>query len=81
MRLHEQLNDLIAAMEVHVRETAPDRVHTMFKADRHQDHRAVYHIAPRTADRRGCQTELRTESGVVQKGRPEITGGWGCWPG
>ena len=41
-RLHEHLNDLIAAMEVHVRETAPDRVYTMFKEDRHQDHRAVY---------------------------------------
>jgi LmbE family N-acetylglucosaminyl deacetylase len=41
-RLHEHLNDLIAAMEIHVRETAPDRVYTMFKDDRHQDHRAVY---------------------------------------
>jgi LmbE family N-acetylglucosaminyl deacetylase len=41
-RLHEHLNDLIAAMQVHVRETAPDRLYTMFKEDRHQDHRAVY---------------------------------------
>jgi LmbE family N-acetylglucosaminyl deacetylase len=41
-RLHEHLNDLIAAMQVHVRETAPDRVYTMFNEDRHQDHRAVY---------------------------------------
>ena len=41
-RLHENLNDLIAAIEVHVRETSPDRVYTMFKEDRHQDHRAVY---------------------------------------
>lgn len=41
-RLHERLNDLIEAIEVHVRETTPDRVYTMFKDDRHQDHRAVY---------------------------------------
>jgi LmbE family N-acetylglucosaminyl deacetylase len=41
-RLHEHLNDLIAAMQVHVRETAPDRLYTMFKEDRHQDHRAVH---------------------------------------
>jgi LmbE family N-acetylglucosaminyl deacetylase len=41
-RLHEHLNDLIAAMERHVRETEPDRVYTMFKDDRHQDHRAIY---------------------------------------
>ena len=41
-RLHEHLNDLIAAIEKHVRDIAPDRVYTMFHDDRHQDHRAVY---------------------------------------
>src|SRR5437868_3611211 len=41
-RLHQHLNELIESMEVHVRETAPDRVYTMFKEDRHQDHRAVF---------------------------------------
>lgn len=41
-RLHECLNDLIATLEDHVEEVAPDRVYTMFDRDRHQDHRAVY---------------------------------------
>jgi len=41
-RLHEQLNELIAAIERHVTELSPDRVYTMFDGDRHQDHRAVY---------------------------------------
>ena len=41
-RLHEHLNDLIALMQTHVRETSPERVYTMFKEDRHQDHRAVH---------------------------------------
>ena len=41
-RLHEHLNDLIAAIQDHVRETEPRRVYTMFKEDRHQDHRAVH---------------------------------------
>lgn len=41
-RLHEHLNDLIATIERHVREVQPMRVYTMFDADRHQDHRAVY---------------------------------------
>jgi LmbE family N-acetylglucosaminyl deacetylase len=41
-RLHEHLNDLIACVEEHVRDVAPDRVYTMFHDDRHQDHRAVY---------------------------------------
>jgi LmbE family N-acetylglucosaminyl deacetylase len=41
-RLHECLNDLIAATESHVAELNPDRVYTMFDGDRHQDHRAVY---------------------------------------
>lgn len=44
-RLHERLNDLIDAIEVHMREMRPDRVYTMFKDDRHQDHRAVYHAS------------------------------------
>jgi LmbE family N-acetylglucosaminyl deacetylase len=41
-RLHEHLNDLIALMQRHVGETSPERVYTMFKEDRHQDHRAVH---------------------------------------
>jgi LmbE family N-acetylglucosaminyl deacetylase len=41
-RLHERLNDLIATIEQHVQELAPQRVYTMFHDDRHQDHRAVY---------------------------------------
>ena len=41
-RLHEHLNALIAAIEGHVRDLAPDRVYTMFDGDRHQDHRAIY---------------------------------------
>ena len=41
-RLHEHLNDLIATIEQHIREVAPQRVYTMFHDDRHQDHRAVY---------------------------------------
>ncbi|HET9395852.1 MAG TPA: PIG-L deacetylase family protein [Nitrospiraceae bacterium] len=41
-RLHEHLNGLIATIEQHVREVAPERVYTMFHDDRHQDHRAVY---------------------------------------
>jgi LmbE family N-acetylglucosaminyl deacetylase len=41
-RLPQFLNELIAAIEVHVREFSPDRVYTMFDRDRHQDHRAVY---------------------------------------
>jgi LmbE family N-acetylglucosaminyl deacetylase len=53
-RLHEHLNDLITAMQAHVRETTPDRVYTMFKDDRHQDHRAV-HQASLVACRRAAQ--------------------------
>ena len=53
-RLHERLNDLIDAIEVHMRETKPDRVYTMFKEDRHQDHRAV-HQASVVACRRAPQ--------------------------
>jgi LmbE family N-acetylglucosaminyl deacetylase len=41
-RLHEHLNDLIAAIEAHVAAVAPGRVYTMFAEDRHQDHRAIY---------------------------------------
>lgn len=41
-RLHEHLNELIAAIEEQVRKVAPQRVYTMFHDDRHQDHRAVY---------------------------------------
>jgi len=41
-RLHEHLNELIAAVEEQVRLVAPQRVYTMFHDDRHQDHRAVY---------------------------------------
>lgn len=41
-RLHEHLNEIIAVIEEHVREVAPQRVYTMFAEDRHQDHRAVY---------------------------------------
>lgn len=44
-RLHEHLNELIAAIEAHVKEVAPQRVYTMFHDDRHQDHRAVYHAS------------------------------------
>jgi len=53
-RLHERLNDLIEAIEVHFRECAPDRVYTMFREDRHQDHRAVYQ-ASAVACRRASQ--------------------------
>jgi LmbE family N-acetylglucosaminyl deacetylase len=41
-RLHENLNELIGLMQTHVGETKPERVYTMFKEDRHQDHRAVH---------------------------------------
>lgn len=41
-RLHKHLNELIALLEQHVSEIAPDRIYTMFAEDRHQDHRAVY---------------------------------------
>lgn len=41
-RLHEHLNELISTIEGHVADVCPDRVFTMFDADRHQDHRAVY---------------------------------------
>lgn len=41
-RLHEHLNELIAVIEGHVRELSPQRVYTMFRDDRHQDHRAVH---------------------------------------
>ena len=53
-RLHEHLNDLIDAIEVHFRECAPQRVYTMFKEDRHQDHRAI-HQASVVACRRATE--------------------------
>jgi LmbE family N-acetylglucosaminyl deacetylase len=53
-RLHECLNDLIDAIELHFRETAPRRVYTMFREDRHQDHRAV-HQASVVACRRAAE--------------------------
>jgi len=36
------VTDLIAMLDRHIAECAPDRVYTMFQHDRHQDHRAVY---------------------------------------
>jgi N-acetylglucosamine malate deacetylase 1 len=36
------VTDLIEVIERHVAEVAPERVYTMFKGDRHQDHRAVF---------------------------------------
>lgn len=53
-RLHERLNDIIETIHDHVRTTPPDRVYTMFKEDRHQDHRAV-HMASVVACRRAAQ--------------------------
>jgi LmbE family N-acetylglucosaminyl deacetylase len=53
-RLHERLNDLIETIHDHVRTMPPDRVYTMFKEDRHQDHRAV-HMASLVACRRAAQ--------------------------
>jgi LmbE family N-acetylglucosaminyl deacetylase len=53
-RLHERLNDLIETIQDHVRKAPPDRVYTMFKEDRHQDHRAV-HMASVVACRRAPQ--------------------------
>jgi LmbE family N-acetylglucosaminyl deacetylase len=41
-RLPEHLNELIAVIELAVEKHDPVRVYTMFDADRHQDHRAVY---------------------------------------
>lgn len=34
-RLHEHLNEIIADIELHVRELEPQRVYTMFDGDRH----------------------------------------------
>ena len=53
-RLHERLNDIIETIHDHVRTMPPDRVYTMFKEDRHQDHRAV-HMASVVACRRAAQ--------------------------
>ena len=41
-RLWQNLNELIAVLEVHVAEFRPFRAYTMFQHDRHQDHRVVY---------------------------------------
>lgn len=41
-RLHQSLNEIIAAIEEEVARCRPDRVYTMFDADRHQDHRTLY---------------------------------------
>ncbi len=41
-RMHQYLSEIIACIEEHVRAVQPDRVYTMFKDDRHQDHRTTY---------------------------------------
>ncbi len=41
-RLHKDLTGLIAVIEEQVERICPARVYTMFKEDRHQDHRAVF---------------------------------------
>lgn len=41
-RLHQSLNEIIAAIEAAVAKVCPDRVYTMFERDRHQDHRTLY---------------------------------------
>lgn len=41
-RLWFHLNELVLVLEQHVREVRPFRVFTMFREDRHQDHRTVY---------------------------------------
>jgi LmbE family N-acetylglucosaminyl deacetylase len=40
--LAKRMHDMVALIEEHVRTLRPQRVYTMFKEDRHQDHRAVY---------------------------------------
>lgn len=39
------LVDLVHAIEDEVARVRPDRVYTMFREDRHQDHRAVFHAS------------------------------------
>lgn len=41
-RLHTMATELVSVIEAHCKALQPDRVYTMFKDDRHQDHRAVY---------------------------------------
>ena len=41
-RLWRSVNEMIAVLEKHVLSHRPLRAYTMFKEDRHQDHRAVY---------------------------------------
>ncbi|HEY6869917.1 MAG TPA: PIG-L deacetylase family protein, partial [Novosphingobium sp.] len=41
-KLWQNLNELIAVIEGHVKDVRPCRVYTMFQHDRHQDHRVVY---------------------------------------
>jgi LmbE family N-acetylglucosaminyl deacetylase len=41
-QLWRRVTDLISVIEKHVSDFKPFRVYTMFKDDRHQDHRAVY---------------------------------------
>jgi len=40
--MHTMNSELVRILEFHCEEFQPDRVYTMFKDDRHQDHRAVY---------------------------------------
>ena len=40
--LSTQLNPIIRLLETQVREFKPTRIYTMFKGDRHQDHRTIY---------------------------------------
>lgn len=40
--LWRDVHSLVAIIEMHVGEVRPSRAYTMFKHDRHQDHRAVY---------------------------------------
>ena len=41
-QLHTALNEIIHAINVQVSDLCPERVYTMFREDRHQDHRAVH---------------------------------------
>jgi len=41
-QLWRHVSELIAVLDRHIAENAPDRVYTMFQHDRHQDHRSVY---------------------------------------
>ncbi|HEY0503982.1 MAG TPA: PIG-L deacetylase family protein [Lysobacter sp.] len=41
-RLPDVVPEIVRLLEAHCAQILPDRVYTMFKDDRHQDHRAVY---------------------------------------